>query len=202
MSGRGIRLIHRSISVVVTTAMILACVLALLMVIPTLLGFERYVIVSGSMEPTIPTGSVVYDEVVPLEEIEVGDIITFVPPPEYDIEDPVTHRVVQITHVEATGDQPAQLVFRTKGDNNPDLDPWRMVLDGPKQARVVHHIPYVGYVYMALQVRWVQVLVIVIPAILLIVYIVVTLWRASGDAVLEERAEAAQETRHDDEVST
>ncbi len=47
-----------------------------------------------------------------------------------------------------------------------------MVLDGTDQARYVHHLPYVGYVYMALQVRWVQVLVIVIPSIALIVYIV------------------------------
>ena len=37
------------------------------------------------MEPTIPVGSVIYDEVVPVDQIEVGDIITFVPPPEYGV---------------------------------------------------------------------------------------------------------------------
>lgn len=190
MSGRGVRLIHRSISVLVTTVMVAACLLAVLMIVPTLLGFQRYVIVSGSMEPTIPVGSVVYDEVVPLEEIEVGDVITFLPPPEFDIHDPVTHRVVDISKVGGKDGTPLQLVFRTKGDNNDDVDPWQMVLDGPDQARMVHHIPYVGYFYMALQVRWVQVLVIGVPALLLIAYIVITLWRASGDAVRAEHAAA------------
>lgn len=196
MSGRGTRLFHKTVSVLVTTVMVAACVLAGLMILPTLLGFERYVIVSGSMEPTIPVGSVVYDEVVPLDQLEVGDIITFVPPPEFDIDDPVTHRVVEIS------DMDGQLVFRTKGDANEDVDPWRMVLDGPDQARVVHHIPYVGYFYMALQVRWVQVLVIAVPAALLVGYIVVTLWRASGDGVRQDRAAAAAAQDQPDEVPT
>jgi signal peptidase len=196
MTGDGIRLVHRSISVAVTVLMVGACLLAALMVVPTLLGYQRYVIVSGSMEPTIPVGSVVYDEVVPVEDIEVGDIITFVPPPEYDIDDPVTHRVVEITVLDesAGAELAGQRLFRTKGDANPDKDPWRMVLDGPDQARVVHHLPYVGYFYMALQVRWVQVAVIAIPALALIGYVVITLWRVSGEAVKQEQTRAQEES--------
>ena len=184
-----VRLLHKAISVLVTTVMVLAVVLAALMVLPTLLGYERYVIISGSMEPTIPVGSVVYDEVVPVEDLEVGDVITFVPPAEYGVDDPVTHRIVQIVVADETSSAPGALVFRTKGDANEDADPWRMVLDGPEQARVVHHVPYVGYVYMALQVRWVQVLVVAVPAAALIVYVVVTLWRVSGDAVRQAKEE-------------
>jgi signal peptidase len=187
----GNRLAHRLVSAVVTIAMIGACVLAALMVVPTLLGYERYVIVSGSMEPTIPVGSVVYDEVVPVDDIVVGDIITFVPPAEFGIDDPVTHRVVQITKVgEDAGPHAGERLFRTKGDANEDLDPWRMVLDGPDQGRVDRHVPYIGYFYMALQVRWVQLLLIVIPTLALVTYILVTMWRVSGDAVKEERARA------------
>ncbi len=184
---------HRAISALVTALLVGACVLAGLMVLPTLLGYERYVIVSGSMEPTIPVGSVIYDEVVPVDDIKVGDIITFVPPPEFGVDDPVTHRVVQATVIDNTGSNPGDRLFRTKGDANEDLDPWQMVLDGPDQARVAHHIPYVGYAYIALQVRWVQVLVIVIPSVALIAYIAITLWRVSGDAVRAERAQEAQE---------
>ncbi|WP_258562688.1 MULTISPECIES: signal peptidase I [Nocardioides] len=174
--------------------MIMAFALATIMVLPTLLGFERYVIVSGSMEPTLPVGSVVYDEVVPVDDLEVGDIITFVPPPEYGISDPVTHRIARIAIADEGTDAAGERIFRTQGDNNPDMDPWLMVLDGPDQGRVAHHIPYVGYVYMALQVGWVQLLVIGIPAVALIVYIVVTLWRVSGDAVREEHARETVET--------
>ncbi len=104
----------------------------------------------------------------------------------------MTHRVVEITTLdeETGGSNAGERMFRTKGDANDEVDAWKMVLDGPDQARVAHHIPYVGYFYMALQVRWVQLLVIVIPAIALVVYIVVTMWRVSGDAVKEERAQA------------
>jgi signal peptidase I len=125
--------------------------------------------------------------VVPVDDIETGDIITFLPPPEYGIDDPVTHRVVRITVAGENSSHPGARIFRTKGDANEDVDAWQMVLDGPDQARYVHHIPYVGYVYMALQVRWVQVLVIAIPSLALVAYIVLTLWRASGDGVREER---------------
>ena len=64
-------------------------------------------IVSGSMEPAIPTGSVVYDEVVPVEDLEVGDVITFVPPPEYGIAEPVTHRIVEIGRTPPAARPPA-----------------------------------------------------------------------------------------------
>src|SRR5207342_3785922 len=125
------------------------------MVLPTLLGYELYVIVSGSMEPTIPVGAVVYDEVVPVDDLEPGDVITFVPPPEYGIDDPVTHRIIKISIAGENTSHPGARLFQTKGDANNDPDAWEMVLNGPEQARYVRHIPYVGYVYMALHVRWV-----------------------------------------------
>lgn len=187
MSGRPLRVVQRVVSAVTSIVMVGAVVLACLMVLPTLLGYERYVIVTGSMVPTIEVGSVVYDEVVPVDDLEVGDIITFVPPPEYDIESPVTHRIIQVTVADEGSSHPGGRVFRTQGDANEDPDPWRMVLDGDEQPRVEHVIPYVGYFYMALQLRWVQLLLIAIPAFALIVFILVTLWRVSGDAVREER---------------
>ena len=184
---------RRVVSALTTVLMLVAFVLAGIMVLPTLLGYERYVIVTGSMVPTIPVGSVVYDEVVPVDDLAEGDIITFVPPPEFGVDDPVTHRIVQITVAGATSSHPGQRVFRTQGDANEEMDAWKMVLTGPDQARVVHHIPYVGYFYMALQVRWVQVLLIGLPAIGLVFYLVVSLWRVSGDGVREEREREASD---------
>ncbi len=196
MSSRR-RTVHRIASALITTLMVVALGAAALMVLPSLLGFERYVIVSGSMEPTIPVGAVVYDEVVPVDDLEVGDIITFVPPQEFGIDAPVTHRIVDITSTApGNGQESGAPVFRTKGDANKDPDPWRMILNGSDQARVKHQIPYVGYVYIALQQRWVQLLVIGLPSLGLIVYIVAALWRASGEGV---RAERAPETAGDGE---
>jgi len=64
------------------------------------------------------------------------------------------------------------------------------VLDRPEQARVAHHLPYVGYVYMALSRPWVQLLLIGLPALGLVVFVSVSLWRLSGAAIKEERAAA------------
>src|SRR5205085_10908041 len=50
--------------------------------------------------------------------------------------------------------------FRTKGDADEDPDPWRMVLNHPTQDRVEQHLLYVGYVYIWLSERRVQLLVI------------------------------------------
>ena len=189
--------VRKAISIVTLLMMIGALVLALILILPTLLGYERYVIVSGSMEPTVPVGAVVYDEVVPVEDIETGDIITFVPPQEYGIDDPVTHRVIEISIAGENTSEPGARLFQTKGDANEDPDAWKMVLDGPEQARYVRHIPYVGYVYMALHVRWVQVLLIGLPALGLVAFLAMSLWRLSADGVREERQRALAPDEHD-----
>ena len=184
----------RRVATVVSTILLVAAIgLAAVMVLPSLLGFERYVIISGSMEPTIPVGSIVYDEVVPVEDLEVGDIITFVPPPEFDISDPVTHRILSITITGEDSETPGQRIIRTKGDANEKADPWQMILDQPEQARVKHQLPYIGYVYMALSKPWVQLLVIGIPALGIALFVALSLWRLSGQAVVEERRARTEE---------
>jgi signal peptidase I len=155
-----------------------------LMLIPSLLGYDRYVIVSGSMEPAIGTGSVVYDRAVPVEELAMGDVVTFMPPPEFHQTDPVTHRIHKISRGSNGTRQ-----FRTKGDANESVDPWTIVFDGPDQARVEHHVEKVGYVYMALSNRWVQLLVIGLPSMVLVALIGTALWREAGEAVTREERE-------------
>ncbi len=59
-------------------AVVLAC---LAWIVPSWLGFDRYVITGGSMEPTIAKGSVVFEKPVGVEDLEVGDVITYQPPP-------------------------------------------------------------------------------------------------------------------------
>lgn len=180
-----------------TVGLILVFTIAGLMVVPSILGYDRYVIVSGSMEPTIGTGSVVYDKPVPVEDLEVGDIITFVPPAEFDIDMPVTHRIHEIvkaspgTEVDGKEVPAGTRQFRTKGDANEAPDPWKMVLDQPEQARVEHHIEYLGYIYGFLSNRWVQLLVIGVPALLIAVVLVRALWREAGESVRRDRTKAA-----------
>ena len=44
--------------------------------LPGLLGYQRYVLVGSSMEPTIHRGSLVFDEIVPVAQLRKGDVIT------------------------------------------------------------------------------------------------------------------------------
>ncbi len=116
---------------------------ALLFIIPAAFGLQRYVITGTSMSGSIDRGSVVFSEVVPVTDLEVGDVITYQPPSETGIDHLVTHRIVAIED-----DQ-----FRTKGDAVPEADPWTFELESASQARVEYDIPYVGWIFIGLQDR-------------------------------------------------
>jgi signal peptidase I len=171
----------RLVSWVVNTLLAVAIVLALAIVVPAVLGYHRYVINGHSMEPTIPYGSVTFDEIVPVEDLEVGDVITFVPPPEFSVDEPVTHRIIEIDTVDG------KRQFRTKGDNNDSADPWTFTLDSGEQARVAFHVPYTGYIYIALANWWVRFFAIILPALGAAVWLGVVLWRQAGREVEEEK---------------
>ena len=56
----------------------LACVLlAVALAAPRVLGLTPFVVLSGSMEPTYPVGSLVYVRSVDASELRVGDPVTF-----------------------------------------------------------------------------------------------------------------------------
>lgn len=67
------------------------------------------------MEPSMPTGSIVYNEPTHPATIEVADVITFVSD---DSGEPqkITHRVIEINETEEGR------IFKTKGDANPEPD--------------------------------------------------------------------------------
>jgi signal peptidase len=148
----------------VGTTLLLAAGVALgaLLVVPALFGYQRYAIVSGSMTGTYDRGSVVFDDVVPVADLKVGDVITYRPPADSGINHLVTHRIAAVTH-----DRNGGRVFRTKGDANPVADPWTFRLAAPKQARVRASVPYVGFAIAALSDRRTRMLIVGLPAALI-----------------------------------
>jgi signal peptidase len=158
---------------VLATALCAACLgLAGLMLLPGLLGYQRYVITSGSMTGTYDRGSIVFDDVVDVSDLRVGDAITYTPPPGSGPSGRITHRIVWIG-----SDQFGRSALRTQGDANESADPWTFTLDGPTQARVAFHVPYVGYVLSALAIRQARMLLIGLPALLIAVAIVLSFRR-------------------------
>lgn len=149
--------------------------LAAAMLVPALLGYERYVITGDSMAGTHDRGSLLYAEEVAVADLAAGDVITYAPPPDAGPQGLVTHRIVSVRAAEAGAP-----VFRTKGDANASADPWRFTLDQPAQARAVFSIPYLGFGIAALSVREVRMAVIGGPALLIALALAVGLWRQSG----------------------
>jgi signal peptidase I len=156
-----------------------ALILALAVLVPALLGFQRYVITSGSMTGTYDRGSLVFDRVVATKSLREGDVITFRPPGQAGL---VTHRFVSVRTVRG------QRVFTTKGDANRTADVWGpLTLCDAHQARVAFHVPYVGYGIAALSDRRVRMVVIGLPALLIAISTLAGLWRDTSPHARESR---------------
>lgn len=123
---------------IVTSALVaLVVLLAVVLVGVRLFGLRTYAVMSGSMEPTYPTGSLLYVKKVDPAELKVGDSITFM----LDEDTVATHRIIEILPDEEEKDV---IRFRTQGDANdtPDGTPvhCKNVIGKP-----VFAIPYLGY---------------------------------------------------------
>ena len=147
---------------------LLVMVLALAFLLPAAFGLQRYVITGGSMEGTYDLGSVVFEETVPVADLEVGDVITYVPPADSGIDTLVTHRIIKIDGT----------TFQTQGDANPDPDPWTFELTAANQSRVTSSLPYLGYLFIALGDRSTRMVVIGVPAAIIAMASLVELLRA------------------------
>jgi signal peptidase len=115
-----------------------ACVVAAAVLVPRLGGGTPYVILTGSMRPSLPPGTLVVTRPVGTVLPGIGSVVTY----QRASGEPtvVTHRVVA-QGVSATGEQ----VVRTQGDANPVPDPgWVR----PVQLRGErwYDVPYLGYV--------------------------------------------------------
>jgi signal peptidase I len=142
---------------------------------PRFLPYQALIVRSGSMSPTIPTGSIVFYTKIPAAKVKVGDVIVFAKPG--DPTEKVTHRVFKIGQ-SATGPY-----YITKGDANGSPDDWQVPAVGTGWiARF--HVPSIGYALVYLQSTLARLLLLVIPAILLGAITLFEIWqdRARGTA--------------------
>lgn len=117
---------------------VLVLLVSVCAVVPRLAGGEPYTILTGSMRPAYPPGTLVAVRHVPFEQIEVGDVITFqAKPGEPTV---ITHRVVDTT-TNAAGER--RLI--TKGDANGSLDD-ATVQPAQVRGRLWYSLPALGRV--------------------------------------------------------
>lgn len=169
-----------------------ACIVLLLLssMLPIPGGVKTFVVQSGSMEPSIKTGSVIV--VKQAESYMVGEVITF--GPRSKTKPPTTHRIIEIKEDGS---------YVTKGDANDDED-LRTVSRYEVIGKVVASIPWVGYAVAAAQKPWGFVVIVVIPAAIIIWEEVGKIWteikkKRDYAARIEKREEhqAATETSHE-----
>ncbi len=100
-------------------------------------GIVPYVVLSGSMEPTIETGSLCFiNKHADFKNIKEKDIIAF----KHNDGTLVTHRAVKVTK---TG-------IKTKGDNNKDIDS-NIVEKRNFVGKNIFWIPKIGYIIKKFQ---------------------------------------------------
>ena len=106
-------------------------------IIPIIFGIKPFVVLSGSMEKEIKTGSIVYvNSNIKAENIKVGDIIAF------SINNgQATHRVISIND---------NRTFTTKGDANQTEDLTQVKFEN-YMGKTILSIPYLGYIVSDLQ---------------------------------------------------
>lgn len=125
----------RALALLVAGSVVL--VVAATIVVPRLGGGTPYTILTGSMRPSLPPGTVVVVKPKPAEEIRTGDVITY----QLKSGDPtaVTHRVVSVG---VGGD--GELRFVTQGDANDAAD---QNVVRPVQIKGVrwYSVPWIGY---------------------------------------------------------
>ncbi len=118
-----------------TTLLIMLLVCCLPLTVPRLFGYHIYSVISGSMEPELPVGSLIYiRETVP-EEITEGEIIAFYGAGESDTASIITHRVLENRVVMG------ELI--TKGDANERADRYPVPY-GNVIGKTVYAIPRAG----------------------------------------------------------
>lgn len=147
------------------TAIIALALLLVASMFPIPGNYKIKIVMSGSMEPSIKTGSMVV--IKPESAYATGDVITFGKDTKKDI--PTTHRIV------AMRIQEGKPVYKTKGDANERED----MSETPESAvigKVLFHIPYAGYILDFAKKPVGFVLLIIVPATVIILDELQTIW--------------------------
>ncbi|MAG36544.1 MAG: signal peptidase I [Dehalococcoidia bacterium] len=138
--------------------------------LPNLWGWRSYIVMTGSMKPTISVGSVVVAEPVSLDQLRPEDIITFSRAEEPDVI--ITHRIYAVVTFAGS----TQLT--TKGDANDVPDSW-YVGEDDRVERVVYHAPLIGHLIQFSSAPQVRAL-LMLGALLYMIAHLVKRWRGSG----------------------
>lgn len=106
-------------------------------------GVRFLPVLTGSMTPYAPAGSLVLTVPVAGADVAVGDVVAFRPPSPYEVtgDRPIFHRVTGLDS------QDGEAFMTTRGDANPADDPWRVATDGQTFGHGVLVVPWLGRLF-------------------------------------------------------
>lgn len=107
-----IKIIKSILKVLNSLIITFSVVILLLVIIIKVSGTQLYTVLSGSMEPNYPTGSLIAVKEIEPTELDEGDVITY----RLSGSTIATHRIIEVLS------EDSGLKFRTKGDANEDPD--------------------------------------------------------------------------------
>ncbi|MDD4285607.1 MAG: signal peptidase I, partial [Eubacteriales bacterium] len=119
--------------------------------VPGFLGYKPLIVLSGSMEPTILPGDIVIVKEVPAEDLQKGDIVSYLR--ENSV---ITHRIMEISQTDGNRN------FYTKGDNN-NADDGVPVTDDMLEGKYLFRIPRLGHAAIFMQTPTGMLLFIAVP---------------------------------------
>lgn len=135
---------------------------------PNFLGYQLKPVLSGSMEPTFMTGSII--AVKPVEDptsLKKDDVITFM-----EADDKlITHRIIKVIK---NGED---TMYKTKGDNNEDPDTNPVLAGNVVGKYTGFTIPNAGY-FIEFAKSKNGAFLLIIPGLLLIIYSALSIFRA------------------------
>ncbi|WP_052493258.1 signal peptidase I [Rhodococcus sp. MEB064] len=117
-----------------TAAAVLGALCIVFAVCASVFSLTPLVFRSGSMEPSIPTGSLALARGTSAVEVQVGDVVSVV----RSDGSRITHRVDRVDFAEG---ETAVLILKGDANSTPDADPYIL----SSADRVVAHVPYAGY---------------------------------------------------------
>jgi signal peptidase I len=163
-----------------TAVLVLVVLLLIFTAFNPIKSFQIFRVMSGSMEPKIKVGSVVFVKKVKPEILKKNEVITYTSSENPEMS--ITHRLVEIEEKEG------KTVFKTRGDANNDKD---MAEVSPSQikGKVVFSLPFLGYLSVWIKKPLGFGLLVIFPALLIIVSEILSIKKAIEKEVEKKYAE-------------
>lgn len=150
----------------VAAVIMAVAVLMIVTLFPITGNYKVKIVMSGSMEPAIHTGSIIV--IKPETQYKIGDVITFGKDTKKDV--PTTHRIAEMRAEEG------KYIYRTKGDANKSEDV-KEISESEVIGKVFFSVPFLGFVLDFAKKPLGFVLLVVVPAVAIILDEMGKIWK-------------------------